>query len=283
MKILVASVLAVLALQDGDRHTRELIDRVRSEKVEERNAAAQELRKIGKDAVPALEAALKETRDPEVALQLKGILAAIAVPSAEEAMKRIEGGFSAARAVRIAFHQETRTVGKDLDVRQASAGTLTFAKGDKARLEITPEKGPELLTLSDGDSIMKRNGPSMMSPRGLTPRLARSAARVGICFYAPLSPWRTVNFPDEVVPDAALEVTALALDGVGIDTATLTYTLPTQPRHPGLSVRLAFDPKTFKPQKRTMSLLYPGTTITLVEVYDEIVFDPVLPEGFFRF
>jgi outer membrane lipoprotein-sorting protein len=280
----VALVLALLAPQEGDSaRIQALIDRVRSDRIEERQAAAEDLRKIGKEALPALEAAIKGTTDPEVALRLKGIVNALAVPGAAESLKSIERLLAGAGAVRIAFHQETRTLGKDLDVRQGSTGTLLFAKGNKARLELAPEKGKELLTISDGESLANRNGPLFQSPNGLTARLAKSVARVGICFYAPLSPWGMVNFTDEAMPDPALEISDLALDGVGAETATLTYTLPTQPRHPGLKVRLAFDPKTIKPQKRTMTLVHPRATITLVEVYDEIVIDPVLPGAFFKF
>ena len=280
----IAFALALLAPQETDAaRIRELIERARSDRVEERNAAGEELRKIGKEAQPALEAAIKGTTDLEVALRLQGIVNALAVPGAAESLKRIEQLLAGAGAVRIAFHQETRTLGKDLDVRQGSTGTLLFAKGNKARLELVPEKGKELLTISDGESLADRNGPLLQSPNGLTARLAKSVARVGICFYAPLSPWSMVNFTDEAMPDQALDVSDLALESVGAETATLTYTLATEPRHPGLKVRLAFDPKTFKLQKRTMTLVHPGATITLVEVYDEIVIDPVLPGGTFKF
>jgi hypothetical protein len=150
----VALVLALLAPQEGDAaRVQALIDRVRSDRIEERHAAGEELRKIGKEALPALEAAIKGTTDPEVALRLQGIVNALAVPAAAESLKRIEQLLTGAGAVRIAFHQETRTLGKDLDVRQGSTGTLLFAKGNKARLELAPLKGKELLMISNGESL----------------------------------------------------------------------------------------------------------------------------------
>jgi outer membrane lipoprotein-sorting protein len=286
MNLIYLPLFLVLLLppQDVDaRRVRELIDRLRSDRIEERNSAAQDLQKIGKDAIPALEAAIQDSKDPEVALRLKAVLHSLAVPSASEALNRIERTLSGADAVRIAFHQETRTLGRDLDLRQNCAGTLLFAKGDKARLDLTPEKGPAFLMLSDGESLQRQSRPSIQSPKGLTGRLVSSVARVGICFYGPLSPWKMVNFPDEATPEPTLTVSDLALDGVGAETATLTYTLKTHDHHPGLKVRLAFDPRTFKPQKRTMTLPHPEATITLVEVYDQVVLNPDLPGGTFKF
>jgi outer membrane lipoprotein-sorting protein len=92
-----------------------------------------------------------------------------------------------------------------------------------------------------------------------------------------------VNFPDEVMPEPTLQPTNVQIQAGDDGTATLAYTLKTEIRHPGLQVRLTFDPKTFLLKKRTLTLQHPQAVITIVEIYDLIQIDLDLPESTFKF
>jgi len=284
MAALILSLLGLLlATQDeAPRRVQELIEQMRSDRIEVRNAADAELRKLGKEALPAIDAILKDA-DPDVALRLRKIATTLRLPPADEVLRRVEQVFLDASAVRIDFHQECRTMGKTIDVRTESTGSLFFARKDKARLYVAPEKGREYLLVSDGSSVRVRDRTAIVSTEGLTGRLARSVARVGITFYGPISPWNQVNDADEASPDPAIRPLDPALEAGDDGSATLTYTLKTQFRHPGLKVRLTFDPKTFLVKKRTMTLAHPQAEITIVEVYDRVEIDPELPEHTFKF
>jgi outer membrane lipoprotein-sorting protein len=273
--------MLLLAQDDTARRVHDLIEKLRSERNEERGAADAELRKLGKDALPLIDAAAKDP-DPDVALRLRKIATTLRLPEAAEALRHIEQVLLDASTVRIDFHLETRTLGKDIDVTSRATGSLFIARHDKARLFVVPDKGKEFLLVSDGSSVRRRNEDSLISPQGLTARLARSTARVGICFYGPISPWSQVNFPNEATPEKSTP-SDLSVEAGDDGSATLVYTIWIQPKHPGLKVRLTFDTQTFFVKKRTMILAHPQAEITIVEVYDRVQIDPELPEHTFKF
>lgn len=272
----------LLATQDETaRRVQDLVQRMHSDQIEERGAADAELRKLGKDALPLIDAAARDV-DPDVALRLRGMAKTLRLPEPGEALRRIEQVLLDASAVRIDFHSETRTLGREIDGTSRAAGSLFLARRDKARLFVTPEKGTEYLLVSDGSSVRRRNQDSLISPEGLTARLARSTARIGICFYGPISPWSRVNFPDEATPDSSTP-SELSVEAGDDGFAALTFTIRIQPKHPGLKVRLIFDPLTFLVKKRLMTLAHPQAEITIVEVYDRVQIDPELHDHAFRF
>ncbi len=95
---------------------------MRSDRIEVGNVADAELRKVGKDALPAIDAALKGA-DPDLALRLRKIATTLRLPDAAEALHRIEQVLLDASTVRIDFHQECRTLGRSNDVRTGSTGS----------------------------------------------------------------------------------------------------------------------------------------------------------------
>lgn len=93
--MILAGVLAVLASQPAPaRGAEELIERLRSESVEERDDAARALRALGKAAAPALRKAAGDP-DPEIRGRVRRLLDLIAlggaVPAALEAAFPGEG------------------------------------------------------------------------------------------------------------------------------------------------------------------------------------------------
>lgn len=91
-----------------------------------------------------------------------------------------------------------------------------------------------------------------------------------------------MNFTDEAAPDRSAP-SDLSVEAGDDGSAILDFTIKTRPKHPGLKVRLIFDPMTFFVKKRTMTLAHPQAEITIVEDYDRVQIDPDLPEQTLKF
>jgi|ERR1041384_2361835 hypothetical protein len=106
-------IFAALALtavfepqDDAARQARELTEKLRSDKIEEREDAARRLKILGKAAVPELEKA-ERGKDIEVSLRAKKILDDILCRTPEIALKKIELTIQEAKTLSVRFRIES--------------------------------------------------------------------------------------------------------------------------------------------------------------------------------
>src|SRR4051812_31038562 len=101
---------ALLLLQE--KTAEQLVEQLRSDQPDQRDAAVRELLRLGESSVPALEKATKD-KDPEVALRARWAIRVVNPASSREAIQNIEEAISKARSVRVVFEGETHRLDKD--------------------------------------------------------------------------------------------------------------------------------------------------------------------------
>jgi len=132
----------LLALQDSSA----IADRLRSDRIEERDLATRELLKLGGKASPAVEALLSDP-DPEVVLRARHVLREFALEGPRKDRLRMEETLAGAKSVHLRF--------KTIDPRTGRTvpGEL-WVKGDRIRGRIGGGTGLAILQiLSDGHRV----------------------------------------------------------------------------------------------------------------------------------
>jgi hypothetical protein len=117
--------LAALLFQSQESSVFDLINQLRSEKVEERESATRTLRSMGRKSVPDLERASQD-KDAEVSSRAREILAQIDSDVAEATFLKIEGRIEKATSVRIRY-----TLNASYEYRNGSGEKKDYeAKGE---------------------------------------------------------------------------------------------------------------------------------------------------------
>lgn len=122
-------MLVFLAQGAPEPTAQALIERLRSETPEERNAAAEGLKKLGRRALAALKVAVKDS-DAEVASRAKQLLDVLAASAGMEEMAKIEKAYSAAGSLEVKVSGESSFLEKGRIVKRQTS-CLVYLKGDK--------------------------------------------------------------------------------------------------------------------------------------------------------
>ncbi len=132
----------LLALQDPSA----LADRLRSDRIEERDAATREILKLGGKASPAVRAMLSDP-DPEVVLRARHILGEFALEGPRKDRLRMEETLAGAKSVHLRFKTTDPRTGRMVP------GEI-WVKGDKIRGWIGGGTGLAILQIvSDGRRV----------------------------------------------------------------------------------------------------------------------------------
>jgi|ERR1041384_6763196 hypothetical protein len=130
-------IFAALALtavfepqDDAARQARELTEKLRSDKIEEREDAARRLKILGKAAVPELEKA-ERGKDIEVSLRAKKILDDILCRTPEIALKKIELTIQEAKTLSVRFRIESTSLSNGIEQKTEEIGSILFGEGNK--------------------------------------------------------------------------------------------------------------------------------------------------------
>lgn len=146
MNLLLAALLLV-----QDKSAEQIIEQLRSDKVEVRDSASRELRKLGEEARLQLQK-VAEAADQELAGRARILLDALDSDAAERVFRKIENTVLRAKSARVTF----TGVGKlSPDITLEEKGTLLLKEGGKVHLAATTIVGKdkfELLVASDGQT-----------------------------------------------------------------------------------------------------------------------------------
>src|SRR2546422_762667 len=96
------NLLLAAALLLQDKTTDQLIEQLRSDNVEERSQAREQLKRLSKAVIPALEKAAKGS-DAEVVRSAQDILEYIRTAPAAEAFRKIEETLRKAKSIKVVF------------------------------------------------------------------------------------------------------------------------------------------------------------------------------------
>ncbi len=167
---------ALLLLQD--RGIDELIEKLRSDKIEERNDAAAELRKRGEAALPLLE---KASRDPNNNLSdaakelIKDIRDPLHAESAEETFRKMDEAIRTAKTIRVTVRFDFTRGEKKPDFA-ARPGAAVLLKGeDRVAMEPAAPADPNSKEIEK----LVSDGKEVHGARGYPPKVFRDDVITG--------------------------------------------------------------------------------------------------------
>jgi hypothetical protein len=281
--LLVATI--VLGHQEGDSLS-DLLLKLRSDVIEEREDAARRLKAAGKSALPALEVAARST-DAELAGRATEILSFIHARMGEELFKKIEERLVQATSLRFEFRTKIEVKSpKEKHQSGEAFGTVT-AKGEgmirlEGRLRDREQDHP-LDTFFAGGRRWDRSQSGEWSESEASPQarkfLARILARVGM-FIGLVS--STNRLEERTSP--AWEVGEFSYDPR--DPGTLSYQVDPWGKE-RIRMTLVFDSKTLILRRRRCTHVfakedYQGTELTLTEEFLQFEYDRDFPDDAFK-
>ena len=282
------NLLLAVAFFVQDKTAEQLIEQLSSDSVEERGQAREQLKRMGKSAIPALEKAAKGN-DAEVIQSARDILEYIRTAPAAEAFGKIEETLRKAKTLRVVFKGEESTKGG----KTVSAGTALTKEGNKVRVSHSQgAAGRELTTkiISDGATLAMPLGEhdpdKRKPPRNLSKLIASALARIGIgeafmCI-------RHVSLDDhpggeEPAPEEIWKISDLQEGPDEDGLKTLLYKVKPIKRDIPLQAKLWYEARTFKLKRRVLTFESGEVHWTDTEVYEEIVLDADVPDTTFEF
>jgi hypothetical protein len=279
---------AILLLQE--KSADQLIEQLRSDKIEERNDATSQLRKLDVKALPALEKAAGDA-DPEVSRAAKEILREIKgrldAAAAEKMFRKIEETVDRARALKVRFTMELTEDGRD---PIAASGEVWVKTGNKlfvvARVDGPAERKETRFIGAGGKMVTERDGkataPEPTWP-DLSVRMTSGFLRVGIAALDKIARYHTPAPNEETDIKKILVLSDFRTGPDDGEARTLTYRVEAG-KAEVLNVTLTYDPLTCRLLKRTTTLAKRNRhEATVVEKYEEFTLDAVIPDEKFSF
>src|SRR5262245_1429282 len=147
----ILAALLLLAVQDDP--ARDLIAKLQSERIDERERASRRLIALGAAAFPELEEAAR-SKDLELAGRAQSILRVLQEDLAWAEFRKIEGAFKKAKTVNLRFRSESRRSDVPKETFTGS-GFLLLKEGNRLLMSYKPErmKADTLSFVSDGATL----------------------------------------------------------------------------------------------------------------------------------
>jgi hypothetical protein len=287
--------LILVALPQGSQNpseTREiqiLIEKLRSNKIEDRERAAAELKRRGMAVLPALSDSLT-TQDVEGTARVREIVDSIRHECVLKAFGKLEGILEKARTITIKSECKGPQDGPRLYTR--SYGKTLLEEGNRVSMLGKQVGGSEkgyYMILSNGRITrcffdVDQGGPKMQASKTLTRDAIAMIVRLGL---GPLS--FSVLRPtgkDTFVPFTAAKDSFLYADldeGEDGNSKTLSYTLKARDGSLDVAVKLWYDPTSARLIKRTVTQRDKARgPESATEIYTEFVLDAEIPADEFK-
>lgn len=286
------TLVAILLFQTADlKEIEAQLQKLRSDSIEERSSGAERLRRLGPQAIPALEKAAADP-DSEVAGRIRQILDGIEEDQARAVYREVETLLEKARSLRI----EVRIVvqihlGVDHDPTLFEGSGTILLKGAcvLADLSLKTQEPPQRTILhTDGSALMTKGNDGPWKTRDLPATWKDGGFRVGIARVGAFSCWQSDGEGEDSGPRKSFGLSSfrrLPPDKTGI---RLQYALRGEKSEdPGYDVTLWLHPKTRVPLRREF-IPRPGPdsgekkSIKVIEDYPTFEIDPELPDEVLR-
>jgi len=290
MKCTFALALFILTLLLQERNLEQLIQRLDSDKAEQREEATRDLLKIGEKARPALQRAL-DTSNEETKQRVKELLQSIANKSAEGVLDRIDEDIRRAKTIRLKYKSEIiRSFTKIPPIHTNAEAQLLLEGPDRlafaeTRTDQKDSQAWNYRTISDGTKIVfhrpEEDAFVIEAPHGLAPFVASmllswGATDVGQLIASPgiIDDFHKIDRNKAIQKGKRTDVRAGERDG---DAATVTFLMS------GHKVKLWYNPETFTMLKRTSELAEPKSEQwRTTEIYEEFLLNPSIPAEKFK-
>jgi outer membrane lipoprotein-sorting protein len=288
-------LVAVLLMQD--KITEQLIDKLRSESFQEREAAMKELERIGDPAVQLLEHATKD-QEPEVVWRAKACLEKIRFNSGLAILKKIEESVAKAKTVAVTFNPVPRAPGGGQAPGWEAAGTFILKEGNKAYVKCTSvlsKDGTKIQDdlVSDGPRFLQfvssqggASGQGGINRHDLKSELLPSLIQAGSLVTARTMELLLTSRRQDKERETSLYRLSAFQETGSENLRTLVYTIEYSPSRSTdtyrVRSRLSFDPATWHPLKRHLEIMSSEMTIPSLEILEEFAFDTDIPDDKFK-
>jgi len=285
---LLAAALFLLQNENPER----LIEMLRSDSIEEREKAAQELKKMGKQAIQQVERAAQD-KNTDVAVRAQEILVFLRTQISLEEFHKVERMFLKDSAVKVRFKGSCASSRDDVLETFQVSGLFIIKSNNRAYIRSTIAwngQTQEVFIISDGQKtfISKRGeGEIDESPTDsrLSEDLRKELLQVGptylsICILA--STWPEKGWCFTAPSDIARlsEIKPGMNDG---DTKSLTYSTNSKKNASRLTGTLWYEPATCTPVKRELvdDVKAGAHALQLSESFEAFSSDPDIPDATF--
>lgn len=274
---------AVLFLQD--KTVEQLIENLRSDKIEVRNNAAVELTKRGEPVVPMLEKAAQD-KNQEVARFAKEILKDIRDPlrneTAEETFNRMTEKLTGSKTLSVTLKVDFTRADKQPNFEAGRGFSLMMKGADKVRLTpIQKEKGGEEVLVSDGETVQ---GQKAWPPKVFRDDVLIGLTRVGVNLSLYIG--GSIRMRQDLVVERRVEdrmiIKGIQLKGQDALGRIIGYEVTFGDREI-VDVQVWCDLKTRLPRKRIASTRGEGQNLQhFSELYEDWILDAEIPDQKFK-